>query len=390
MYRNLYELVFDLTGLSVPPLRIVQSFGFFLACAFMGAAWVLYSELRRKEDLGHVPSTRERIWKDKRSSPVEWLAGSVIGFVVGYKLLALVIDFSTISLNPQDFMLSADGSVLGGVLGAAISAGLRWWEERNYGEPKEVELTIHAHEQVSNITMVAAVMGILGAKLFHNLENLEDFAADPWGSFISFSGMSYYGGLICAAAAVIWYGRSKGISAVHLSDATAPGLILAYGIGRIGCQVSGDGDWGLPNDAPMPAWLSFLPEWVWAYDYPNNVLHVNLLRDFHRMGLESVTGKAWPTPIYETIMSFMIFGFMWWKRKSWTVPGMAMSMYMLLNGIERILIEQIRINNEYNIFGFGITQAEIIATLMIIFGSIGIFWACPKYGERWAKWGSGV
>lgn len=386
MYRNLYELVLDLTGLSIGPLRIVQSFGFMMACAFMAAAWVLYTELKRKEALGLVGSTTERVWKDKRSTPTDYAIGALVGFVIGYKLLALILDFDSISANPQDFFLSSEGSFFGGIVGAAISSLGRWWEERNYAEPREVELTLHAHDQVSNITMIAAVFGILGSKLFHNLENLDEFAADPWGSFISFSGMSYYGGLICAAVAVIWYGRKMKIPAIHLSDATAPGLILAYGIGRIGCQIAGDGDWGLPNDAPMPAWLSFLPEWVWAYDYPNNVLHLNLKRDFESMGLVSVTGKAWPTPLYETIMSVSIFGYMWAMRHRWTAPGKMMAMYMLLNGIERLLIEQIRINNKYDIFGFGITQAEIIATLMIVFGAMGAFWACPKYGEKWAKW----
>jgi hypothetical protein len=77
--------------------------------------------------------------------------------------------------------------------------------------------------------------------------------------------------LIVAGIAVAIYARRKKIPFLHLADATAPGLILAYGIGRIGCHVSGDGDWGIVNTAEKPGWLSWLPDWAWSYDYPNNV-----------------------------------------------------------------------------------------------------------------------
>jgi prolipoprotein diacylglyceryltransferase len=203
------------------------------------------------------------------------------------------------------------------------------------------------------------------------------------GSLLSFSGLSFYGGLICAAATIIWYAKSKNIPVLHLMDATAPGLILAYGIGRIGCQIAGDGDWGMPNDAPMPQWLSFMPEWVWAYDYPNNVLGVDLKEDFARMGLHSETGKAWPTPIYETTMALIIFGILWSIRKKLKYPGLMFSVYLIFNGLERFAIEKVRINNE--LFGAGITQAEIISSILIIIGVAGVF-LMPRVGNRWAKW----
>jgi prolipoprotein diacylglyceryltransferase len=158
-----------------------------------------------------------------------------------------------------------------------------------------------------------------------------------------------------------------------LTDATLPGLMLAYGIGRIGCQVSGDGDWGIPNDAPKPEWLGFLPDWMWSYNYPTNVLGVDLKQDFAENGYVSLTGYAWPTPFYETVMAFCIFAFLWSMRKRWKVPGQLAAWYLLLSGIERLLIEQIRVNNEYLIFGFGITQAEIISSILIVLGLIGIF-----------------
>lgn len=385
MYPTIYDLVLDLLGLSIPPLKLIQSFGFMVAMAFVAASLTLSRELKRKEKDGLLQPISEKVWIGRTSSLADKVFSGIVGFVLGYKLLALLLGFDGIADNPQRFILSSEGSIIGGIIGAALSVGSRIYEDRKYGlpEPKEVEKTVHPYQQVGTITIIAAVMGILGAKLFHNLENLDALLADPVGSLLSFSGLSFYGGLICAAATIVWYARKKNIRVLHLMDATAPGLILAYGIGRIGCQVAGDGDWGMPNDAPMPDWLSFMPEWVWAYDYPDNVLGVDLKKDFARMGLHSETGKAWPTPIYETTMAFIIFGILWSIRKKLRYPGMMFSIYLIFNGLERFAIEKVRINNE--LFGAGITQAEIISSILIIVGVSGVF-LMPKVGERWAKW----
>ncbi len=385
MYPTIYDLVLDLFGLSIPVLKLVQSFGFMVALAFVGASFTLGLELKRKERDGLLIPFTEKVWIGKTSSLMDKIISGVVGFLIGYKFIGLMLDFDVATANPQKFILSAQGSIFGGFIGAALSVAGRIYEDRKEGlaEPKLVDQTTHPYEQVGNITIIAAIMGIAGAKLFHNLENIDDLIADPVGSIVSFSGLSFYGGLICAAATIIWYAKKKNIQVLHLMDSTAPGLILAYGIGRMGCQIAGDGDWGLPNDAPMPAWLSFMPEWVWAYDYPNNVLGIDLKQDFASMGLVSVTGKAWPTPIYETTMAFIIFGILWSIRKKLKYPGLMFSVYLIFNGLERFAIEKVRINNE--LFGAGITQAEIISTVLIIIGITGIF-LMPKVGNKWAKW----
>ena len=149
----------------------------------------------------------------------------------------------------------------------------------------------------------------------------------------------------------------------------------AYGIGRIGCQLAGDGDWGIPNDAPVPSSLSFLPDWMWSFDYPGNINGVKLMDEFHQMGFESITGKAWPTPFYETVMAFIIFGILWSFRKKIKIPGIIFSAYLIFNGIERFFIEKIRINPQYELFGLKATQAEIIAVLLFIAGIVGIWYA---------------
>ncbi len=386
MYPTLFDLVKDIFGFEFAPFQLVQSFGMMVALAFLAASMDLKSELKRKEGLGLLAPVRKKIWKGKTSTMLEKAISGIVGFAIGYKLLGLILDFDSIAGNPQAFILSAEGNLLGGILGAAFSIGTRIWEDKKEAlpEPKEVEILVHPYEQVGTITILAAVFGILGAKLFHNLENLDDLMSDPVGALISFSGLSFLGGLICAPIAILWYAKRNNIKLLHLVDAALPGLILAYGVGRSGCQIAGDGDWGIPNDAPKPEWLSFLPDWAWAYNYPNNVLGIDLKTDYAQMGYVSLTGYAWPTPLYEIVMALTIFAFLWFMRTRWTTPGMVMSWYFILSGIERLAIEQIRINNEYPIFG-GVTQAEIISTVMIMAGIVLLF-VVPKYGKKWAEY----
>jgi len=376
MYPTLYDLVKDLTGWGFAPFKIIQSFGLFVALAFLGAAYTLSMELRRKEKEGKLHPTTQKIMVGVPPKPIDYILSALIGFIVGYKLLDLILNFSVAAQNPQNFILSWHGNLLGGIAAATLSVYFKYKETmaEKRDQPELVSITIAPHEQVGTITIIAAIAGIIGAKIFHNLENLDDFYADPVGSLTSFSGLTFYGGLIVAAVCVLYYAAKNNIPGLHLCDATAPGLMLAYGIGRIGCQVAGDGDWGIPNDAPKPEWLHFLPDWMWAYNYPNNVLHMNLINDYASMGLVSKTGYAWPTPIYETIMCLLLFAFLWAIRKRLKIPGIMFCIYLIVNGIERFCIEKIRINTVYHIFGHKITQAEIISTCCVIAGIAGIFY----------------
>ena len=237
---------------------------------------------------------------------------------------------------------------------------------------------IHPYDLVGNITIIAAISGIIGAKIFHNLENFQDFLADPIGQLIAFSGLTFYGGLIFGAISVVVYCRKYKINVLHLMDSAAPALMLAYGIGRIGCQMSGDGDWGIVNLAPKPEWLSLFPDWVWSYNFPNNVINAGVY-------IEGCTGKfcsvlpqpVWPTALYEVVICITLFFVLWLIRKKIKVAGMLFAIYLIMNGIERFFIEKIRVNTEYNILG-GITQAEIISFCLIITGLILSFLLSKK------------
>ena len=159
--------------------------------------------------------------------------------------------------------------------------------------------------------------------------------------------------------------------------------MLAYGIGRLGCQVSGDGDWGIANTAPKPGWI---PQWLWSYDYPNNV---NAVLGPHRGGYSGVpitddtcfpgycthlVPGVFPTPLYETIMCIALFGVLWWLRKRISLPGALFALYLIMNGVERFLIEKIRVNEPF--LGRW-TQAEVISLALVLIGG-GALWALKK------------
>jgi hypothetical protein len=145
--------------------------------------------------------------------------------------------------------------------------------------------------------------------------------------------------------------------------------MLAYGVGRIGCQLSGDGDWGIVNTAPKPSWLSFLPDWMWGFTYPHNVLNDGIpIPGCTGPHCFALPDPVYPTPFYEVIAALLLFGVLWSVRKRLNIAGQLTGVYLILNGLERFFVEKIRVNSEYSIFGFHPTQAEIISFLMIIAG----------------------
>ena len=254
MYPNLYYAFKDLFGLNIPFLKMIQSFGFFVAISFILGAWSFSKELKRKEEEGKLKPGHQSTLKGEKASTMDLFLSGFIGFILGYKILYIAFNFTAFTENTQAFILSTQGSLIGGLIGAALSAWLRYREKEKtrLEKPLLFNEVIHPYELVGNMTIIAAVAGLLGAKIFHNLENWDDFKRDPVDALLSFSGLTMYGGLIFGAIAVIWYARKHKITTTHLIDSSAPGLMLAYGVGRIGCQVAGDGDWGINNLLPKP------------------------------------------------------------------------------------------------------------------------------------------
>lgn len=376
MYPNLYYLFKDIFGVEISFLQIFQSFGAMVAIAFLAAAYFFADDLKRKEKEGLLKINPKKILKGEGPKSADLISSAVLGFVLIYKLSYILLHFSEFTQDTQSFILSTKGNFAAGLAGAVLFAYMNYREKKKQQLPKpELETVItHPYEHVPNMTIIAAISGILGAKIFHNLENWNEFMSDPIGNLLSFSGLTMYGGLILASIAVIYYASKNGIKTSHLIDACAPSLMLAYGIGRIGCHIAGDGDWGIENFSAKPSWF-FLPDWAWAYSYPHNVNNSGI-------PIENCDGKycymlehpVFPTALWEAIICIALFFMLWSVRKKITTPGVMFSIYLLLNGVERFFIEKIRINNKYDVFGYHITQAELISSLLVILGLTGIFY----------------
>jgi prolipoprotein diacylglyceryltransferase len=402
MYPTLYHAFYDLFGWDLPGLKLVNSFGFFVAMAFVVAAALLRREMNRLQAAGIFEGVTLTTMVGQRPTAAELGGQALIGFIFGWKFLYLMIhagDLFSGGRSPQSHLFSGEGSVGLGLLLAFALAGWRWYIGKRDALEVPVEKTIKlpAAEHVGAIVTAAAVGGLSGAKLFHLLEYPEEFRAflaqPSLNAFLG--GLTIYGGLIVGGLAVYFVARKRRLSFPSLADATAPGLMLGYGIGRIGCQVSGDGDWGIPNTNAKPDWLGWLPDWMWRYAYPNNVNGVYGPKPAGYTGKLITENDPWPifegygtyldpavypTAFYETVMATVIFAGLWAMRKRLETPGALFALYLIANGLERFFIEKIRVNAELEVLGVQFTQAELISTLTFLSGVV--LWFALKKTKR--------
>ncbi len=379
MYPTIYHALKDLFGFEISFLQIANTFGFFVALAFLVANYVMTLELKRKEKEGILlPSTKlQKIGFPFHYS--EYITNALIGFIFGFKILPLLFDSSLLQNGAQTYIFSLNGHWATGIGLMGVLVYLKWREDKKQqlSEPKEQLVTVHPWHNMGYITLVAAISGIIGAKMFHWFEYWDDFMAHPLELIFSASGLTFFGGLICGGAGVIWAAKRKGIGFKHMLDVGGPAMMLAYGIGRLGCHFSGDGDWGIVNTAAKPSWLAMAPDWFWAYNYPNNVSHEcdptggSMPCDFAITPFLQL--PVFPTPLYEALVAITLFAILWLMRKKIKTAGVLFGIYLVMAGTERFLIEQIRVNSTYTILGFHPTQAELISFSLILLGLLLCF-----------------
>jgi phosphatidylglycerol:prolipoprotein diacylglycerol transferase len=377
MYPDLSYVFHDFLGTATDNwTSIFKVYGLFLVLAVLGAARILYVELRRKGREEIFRPSLETIQEGGPASAMD-VAGSVLwGFFLGFKIPHIAVYFTDFQRNAAEVLLSWEGMWWAGIL-AGLGYGFYTWYARRNAELTVRTAEVFPHDRIGEITMIAAVAGVIGAKVFSILEDPSHFLRDPAGAIFSGAGLTIYGGLIFGFWAVAYYLRKKQIPLLPVMDAVAPALLVAYGIGRLGCHFSGDGDWGIPSGA-VPEWW-FLPDWLWGQDYPRNIIQSGVL-------MENCAGRycrhlgatVFPTSVYEAGAAFVLAAILWALRKRIKTPGVLFFIYLIFNGLERFSIEKIRVNERYDWLGWSFTQAEIIATALFVAGLVGIWWLTRK------------
>jgi phosphatidylglycerol:prolipoprotein diacylglycerol transferase len=229
-------------------------------------------------------------------------------------------------LQPEIHLFGLTIQTFGLCLGAAfIIAG--WMVARG------LERIGRSPDLAYELVFAALIGGLIGAKLWYVLEN--------GGPFFSGTGLVFYGGLIGGALAVLAWARYRNALDLTLCDVIAPSLAAAYAIGRIGCQLSGDGDYGKDWDGP------------WAMAYPH--------------GTVPTTTPVHPTPVYETLAMGAFAYLLWWMLGRGLRPGTVIATYLLGSGLERFLVEFLRRNSDA---ALGLTQPQLVALASMIAGGV--------------------
>jgi len=183
------------------------------------------------------------------------------------------------------------------------------------------------------------VGGVIGSRVDYLIQNWDDVSDDLLGNLFSGSGLVWFGGLIGGAAGVMIWAWRRGFLGLQLLDVAAVPLALGYAVGRVGCQLSGDGDYGMESDLP------------WAMAYPDGTVATDV--------------EVHPTPIYESLAMGLAALFLWHLRGRFA-PGMVFAVYLVIAGVERLLVEFIRRNDEVVL---GLTFAQVVSVALAAAGT---------------------
>jgi phosphatidylglycerol---prolipoprotein diacylglyceryl transferase len=194
------------------------------------------------------------------------------------------------------------------------------------------------------VAAYTTVGGVVGAKLWHVLEDPALLVHQPLLVLFDRAGFAWFGGLLAGIAVLLWQGRQAKIGALAMLDLAAPAVSVGYGVGRLGCLISGDGDYGIPTNLP------------WGMSFPH--------------GLVPTTQRVHPTPIYEMIVALLLAGYLWVRGAK--PPGQITGEYLALSGVARFLVEFIRINPRIY---WGMTNAQVASLGSIVAGILLIVWA---------------
>jgi len=197
----------------------------------------------------------------------------------------------------------------------------------------------------STFVLWAAIGGLIGARLLFLVEEWRAFLNDPWPLLFTGAGFVWYGGLIGGVVGVTLCIYRYGLSWGEMMDAVAPSIALGHGIGRIGCHLAGDGDWGPVTTLP---WGVAYPHAIVGWDFPPGV-------------------RVHPTPLYETTAYLLVFAFLWSRRTKTPEPGTQFGWYLVLASTARFFLEFVRVNPPWVL---GLSQAQLLSVMLVSAGAV--------------------
>jgi phosphatidylglycerol:prolipoprotein diacylglycerol transferase len=205
---------------------------------------------------------------------------------------------------------------------------------------------------------VTLVVGILGAKLWHVLDTPEDFRYLGWSVLWSSDGFAWFGGLVFGISALLIQGWREKIGALRTLDLAAPAAAVGYGIGRIGCFLSGDGCYGVAITPVHFLSFTFHP---WGMSFPQ--------------GIEPVFVRVYPTPLYEMAANLLIGAWLWWRAGKPQKTGAILGQYLLLSGLARFLVEFVRRNPKVL---WGMSNAQLASAGSAVAGVLMLAWVATR------------
>jgi phosphatidylglycerol:prolipoprotein diacylglycerol transferase len=199
------------------------------------------------------------------------------------------------------------------------------------------------------MVVVAGLFGILGAKLWHVVDTPIEFREVGWPVLWDTAGFAWYGGLLFGISALLFQGWWAKVGMLRTLDLAAPAAAIGYGIGRIGCFLSGDGCYGIATSLP------------WGMSFPH--------------GIEPTLVRVHPTPLYELAAGLLIGWWLWWRGGRPHGTGAIVGEYLVLSGIARFLVEFVRRNPKVL---WGLSNAQLASAGSVVAGVALILWAATR------------
>lgn len=210
----------------------------------------------------------------------------------------------------------------------------------------------HIEADAVGIVAITVVAGIVGAKLWHVLDTPADFQELGWRVLYDSAGFAWYGGLVFGISALVFQGWRAKIGPLRTLDLAAPAAAIGYGIGRIGCFLSGDGCYGIPTSLP------------WGMSFPH--------------GIDPTIVRVHPTPLYEMVAGLIIGWWLWRRGGKPHASGAILGWYLVLSGLARFLVEFVRRNPKVLL---GLSNAQLASVAATLAGVAIVWWAARRSAE---------